>query len=92
MSLVDTAKAMGMKQQEISRLIQAKLADGRLPHNSIPRVWGGPGNGEACDACEETIVKHDFVMEGISLSGIGVQFHVLCFYLWDSMRNAPGRG
>jgi hypothetical protein len=31
-------------------LIRAKLADGRLPTNSIPRVWGGLGNGETCDA------------------------------------------
>jgi hypothetical protein len=50
---------MRMKQQEISLLISAKLADGRLPHDSIPRVWGGPGNNEDCDACEETIIKQD---------------------------------
>jgi hypothetical protein len=46
-----------MKQEEISFLIGAKLADGRLPHNSIPRVWGGPANNEDCGACEETITK-----------------------------------
>jgi hypothetical protein len=88
---VVTAKAMGMKQPEISLLIRAKLTDGRLPHNSIPRIWGGPGNNESCDACEETISKQDFVMEGISLCGVGVQFHVQCFYLWDSLRTVPGR-
>jgi hypothetical protein len=80
-----------MKQPEISLLIRAKLADGRLPHNSIPRIWGGPGNNESCGACEETITKQDFVMEGISLCGIGVQFHVQCFYLWDSLRTVRGR-
>jgi len=30
-----------------------KLAAGSLPHNSIPRFWGGPPNGEDCDACDE---------------------------------------
>jgi hypothetical protein len=74
-------------------LIQRKLDDGRLPHNSIPRVWGGPGNGEACDACEEPIPKNQLIMEGISLDGGKgpVQFHVKCFYLWDEVRKAPGR-
>jgi hypothetical protein len=33
-------------------LIRSKLADGRLPVNGIPRMWGGPGAGESCDACE----------------------------------------
>src|SRR5678816_1154207 len=33
----------------ISALIEAKLTSGKLPHNSIPGVWGGPGNGESCE-------------------------------------------
>ena len=74
-------------------LIQRKLDDGRLPHNSIPRIWGGPGDGEACSACEEPIPKNQLIMEGISLDGDRrpVQFHVVCFYLWDKARKAPGR-
>ena len=80
-----------MKQQDISRLIRTKLADGRLPHDSIPRVWGGPGSEERCNACEESITKDEFVMEGLSLSGMGIQFHVQCFYLWDELRTVPGR-
>ena len=38
-------------------LIQEKLAAGRLPNDHIPRIWGGPGNGETCDGCEETVTK-----------------------------------
>ena len=30
-------------------------------------------------------------MEGLSLSGVGIQFHVQCFYLWDELRTVPGR-
>jgi hypothetical protein len=52
-----------MEQQALRFLIQRKLADGRLPHDSIPRVWGGPGNGETCDACEDIILKEQFGME-----------------------------
>ena len=73
-------------------MIRGKLADGSLPHNSIPRLWGGPGNGEICDACALVITTAQLVMEGVSTDDAkrGVQFHVECFYLWDSLRIAPG--
>ena len=71
-------------------LIRAKLADGRLPINSIPRVWGGPGNGEMCDACEHIITKDEFVREGIGVEGIRrpLHMHVACFRFWDEERRA----
>ena len=74
-------------------LIRQKLADGRLPQNSIPRIYGGPSNGETCDACNEVVAKNQFVMEGVStdLTKRALQFHVGCFYVWDSERTAPGR-
>ena len=76
--------------QRLIEIIQAKLADGKLPLNSIPRIWGGPGNGESCDGCEGVITSAEFLMEGIaSEGGGGVQFHVTCFYLWDSLRRRP---
>jgi hypothetical protein len=48
-----------MEPQDLRTLIRAKLADGRLPVDSIPRVWGGPGSGETCDACEGSITKDE---------------------------------
>lgn len=77
--------------QRLVKIVRAKLADGKLPHNSIPRVWGGPGNGEACDVCETIVTKDEFIMEGIGVEGsrTPVQFHVRCFYLWDSLRRVP---
>ena len=56
--------------------IRCKLADGRLPVNSLPRVWGGLGNDETCDACGKTITKGQFVI------------HVACFQMWDEERRA----
>ena len=73
----------------LRRLIQSKLADGRLPYNGIPRVWGGAGNGETCDACDETITKKQLVMEGIGVGKKGIQFHVSCFSVWDGLRQEP---
>ena len=64
-------------------LIRIKLRDGGLPPDSIPRVWGGEGNGETCDACEEIITK-----DQMGIEGGGVTFHVWCFHLWDAERRA----
>jgi hypothetical protein len=81
-----------MDQNVLRLLIQSKLADGRLPQDSIPRVWGGAGAGETCDACDELISKAQFVMEGISTTGgKGIQLHVGCLHLWDAERRAPGQ-
>ena len=74
-------------------LIARKLEDGRLPHHNLPRVWGGPGAGEVCAACDEAIPTSQLLMEGIALD-VGrhaVQFHVKCFYVWDEVRKEPGR-
>lgn len=75
----------------LRQLIRAKLADGRLPHNSIPRIWGGPSDGESCQACDTLIPQDRFIIEGISETGMGLQLHVECFYLWDSERTPDSR-
>lgn len=79
-----------MGDDTLRALIRTKLADGRLPRNSVPRVWGGPGNGETCDGCEEIVTKDQFVMEGISLANgrKPLQLHVACFNIWDDERRA----
>ena len=74
--------------KEIYLIVRAKLANGMLPMNSIPRVWGGAGHGETCDACEEPITKDQFVLEGLSVADPkrGIQLHSECFYIWDRLR------
>ena len=78
-----------MDEPILRLLIQEKLAAGRLPNDHIPRIWGGPGNGETCDGCEETVTKAQIVMENLDATGFGLQFHVACFYVWDAERQAP---
>ena len=79
-----------MQDHDLQLMIRQKLTDGRLPLNSIPRVWGGPGNGETCDACEGIVTKDEFVIEGISLAEgrRPLQLHVECFHLGDQERHA----
>ena len=54
----------------------------------IPRVWGGPGNGETATA-GETVTKAQTVMENLDAAGCGDQFHVAAS---TSGSRAPGAG
>ena len=74
------------QQDSIRRLIQRKLDDGRLQRNCIPHVWGGAGNGEACDGCDETITRKQLLMGAIGAAKKGFQLHVRCFSVWDDLR------
>ena len=72
------------------RRVRRKLANGSLPHDSIPRVWGGFGNGEMCDVCDEIVTNPQMLIEGIGEHGRGIQMHVQCFSLWDQEREVIG--
>jgi hypothetical protein len=83
-------EASSMEKPALRLLIRERLADGRLPHNHIPRVWGGSGAGETCDGCGEIVTKEQMLMEGIDDMGSGVQLHVACFHVWDVERQVAG--
>ena len=77
-----------MENIAIRALIRAKLQDGRLPVNGIPRFWVGPSDGEACHGCERVITDH-LVVEGIASAAGGrqaMQMHIACFVVWDEER------
>ena len=80
-----------MDQPILRLLIQEKLAAGRLPYTPIPRTWGGPGRGETCDGCGETVTKAQTVMENLDAAGCGFQLHVACFYVWNVERQVYGQ-
>jgi hypothetical protein len=57
----------------------------------MPRFWDGPADGEICDACDKPITKQQLVMEGIASTLSDkkpIQFHVVCFQIWDAERRA----
>ncbi len=81
-----------MDQQTRRLLIQDKLLDGKLPYDSIPRVWGGAGHWKLCDGCDEIIERVQFLMEGSNARGQVVQFHLECFYMWDYERLVGAEG
>jgi hypothetical protein len=55
-----------MQTEALRVLVRQKLVDGRLPYNHIPRISGGSGDGETCDACDTLITEEELVMEGIA--------------------------
>jgi hypothetical protein len=72
-----------MEDHALRLYIRTKLENGHLlPFDSVPHVWGGPGNRETCSGCEETVTKAQLRMEGRSVKGDTVQFHVKCLYIW----------
>jgi hypothetical protein len=81
-----------MKSEDtIRRLILDKLDSGELPSDECSKVLGGTSNGEICDACGEAVAPSQLVMECIGDHyPRAVQFHVLCFYLWDAARRERG--
>jgi hypothetical protein len=84
-----------MEPNGIRFCIQEKLQDGRLPVNSISSVGGRPGDGEKCDACDDSIRKEQLTVEGISLEADGARpiiLHVACFQLWEAERRALCKG
>jgi hypothetical protein len=77
-----------MEPEALRLLILSKLADGKLPLESFPNVWGGPGNGETCDACGAIVTKREFVIAGVSLAGgrKALYLHAGCFRVWEAER------
>ena len=77
-----------MDPEVLRRLVNEKLADGRLPLNSIPRAWGGPGNGGDLRCVRDDFTRLEFIMEGISRAPgkKPLQMHVGCLHLWDDER------
>ena len=75
--------------EAIRALVREKLRDGRLPFDSIRKLWCGPANGEVCDACDQPIPGQQVIIEGISSTlrtKRPIQFHVRCFQIWEEER------
>lgn len=80
-----------MDKPTLRLLIQEKLTDGRLPRERLPRMWGGQGAGETCDACGETVTKAQMAMEVLDATGGGVELHIACFLVWEVERQCVSR-
>ncbi len=69
------------------KMIQDRIADGRLPNDKIGRVSATYGTGEACDACSLAVSTEQVLYR---LGRLGVQeliFHNACFAIWKVERD-----
>jgi len=75
-----------MEPDGLRLIIRRKIADGQLPEKSQRRLWGRQGKGHVCDACDGAIMKDEFVLGGVYIidQKETLQFHVQCFWIWDS--------
>jgi hypothetical protein len=81
-----------MDAQALRILIQRRLQSGQLPYDSASKVYGSPAAGEICAACGTVISNEQLVMEGVSSKRDGgqpIQFHVVCFEVWNDERRKP---
>jgi hypothetical protein len=74
-----------MESSALRLLIASKLADCRLPFKVIPRISGGVGYGQMCDACDEPITKEQMGLEEMGGGQNALHFHVGCFNVWDNL-------
>ena len=79
-----------MEDHALRLYIRAKLENGHLlRHDSVPHVWGGlSGKDEPCSGCEEIVTKGQLVIEGQGDKDGEVRFHVRCFHVWVTEREA----
>ena len=78
-----------MDEQSVRFLIRRMLQSGQLPYDHASKVLGSPAAGEVCDACGTVIADKQLVMEAMTKTAKyadPIQFHVLCFELWNDER------
>src|SRR5215831_4058166 len=55
-------QAQRLALRELHEMIRQKLAEDRLPQYSAPRIFGEPGVGGMCDACDKLLNPRQLVM------------------------------
>jgi len=48
-----------MDPMTLRLLTRDKLVNRRLPHEPLPRICGGPGQGETCAGCGDTVARSE---------------------------------
>jgi hypothetical protein len=92
--LQSTASRLWVREQrthwasKLGPIIRQKLRNGWLPLTRPARIFGGPGAGGQCAACNCELGTNQLVME-LPTCDAGVLFlHGDCFIVWDAERAA----
>jgi hypothetical protein len=61
-----------------------KVARGGLPEHDGGRRWVGPGTGQRCDGCGESITPRETELEVDVREALILRFHRACFGAWEA--------
>ena len=68
---------------ELRRLVQSKIAKGRLPTLRLGEVVASYGGNDLCEVCDRQIGYHQVLYE-VELSGWPMlRFHLACHAAWQ---------
>src|SRR5262245_28284786 len=72
----------------IGPIVRQKLRNGRLPSKRAASIFGRPGAGGRCGACNRELRSTQLVMELPTFDGRVLFVHGDCFIVWDAERAA----
>ena len=71
---------------QVTAAVAAKLRNGHLPRTRPSQVWAARGDGQPCDACDQSVPSHAIAYE-VQITSLDVyHFHVVCFQVWSRER------
>jgi hypothetical protein len=82
--------SQGYLASALGPIIRQKLRNGCLPSIRPARIFGGPGAGGHCAACNRDLRATQLVME-LPCDGRVMLVHGDCFIIWDAERRRRGR-
>ena len=69
----------------LAEMVRHKLDIELLPRADPVKLWAGYGSGEACAACEQTILKAQIEYE-LQYASAVFRLHAGCHGLWEAER------
>ena len=72
----------------VGPIVRQKLRNGRLPSKRAASIFGRPGAGGRCGACNRELRSTQLVMELPTFDGCVLFVHGDCFIVWDAERAA----
>lgn len=76
-----------MDDRFVVERLRALFSTGRIPRGRPRRIFGGPGTGRNCLACDRPVRPDESEVE-VEFEGAGtLVFHPRCFQLVESVRH-----
>ena len=82
-------QARCLTAHDLQAVIRQKLEDGSLPEVSAARIYGEPGAGGQCAACDQVLGTAQLVMSvPWPTKRTFAHFHADCFMAWNAVRQS----